>query len=202
MDFSTLKKDQLMDIYIPSLQSYYRVKLLDVEKDHLILTEVRKQGVKDYLENGVRNSLPLDVGKIYLIYIGIDENVYCGKTRLLTIRKERSDEDIIYVLEKPEELTFQERRHGSRVAFKEKVFYRFEDSESHEFTGTAQSVDLSRGGMCLNINEYIKPKTGLVVKLRIEDIELCVKARVRWIKDMPEKAYQIGIAFQELFLPV
>ncbi len=191
MDFSLLKKDHPVDIYVPSLQTYYQVKLTKVENDLLVIKKIKR----------IHERLPLNIGKIYLIYFGLDENVYCGKTKLIKIIEEPG-EDISYILEKPEQLTSHERRRGSRVSYKDKVYYRLDDSPERDFNKEAQGIDLSRGGMCLTVSEYYKPKTILVIKLRIEDIELCVRAQIKWIKEEGPDKYLMGISFQELFLPV
>lgn len=201
MDFSLLKKDQLIDIYVPSLQTYYRVKLARIEDNFLVIKESKRQINVDQEKNLINEKLPLNVGKLYLIYIGMDENVYCGKTKLLEI-KEDPEEDTSYIVEKPQELTFQERRRGSRVSFTEIVYYKLNDSPELEFDKEAQGIDLSRGGMCLTVSEYFKPKTLLVIKLQIEEVELCVRAKVKWVKEKNPDGFLIGIAFQELFLPI
>ncbi len=82
MNYSALQKDQMMDIYIPSLKAYYQVKLVKVEDNAIVIGAVKRHQSKD---DPVSEKLPLDVGKIYLIYFGIDENVYCGKTKLIAI---------------------------------------------------------------------------------------------------------------------
>ncbi|MFY9114113.1 MAG: PilZ domain-containing protein [Dethiobacteria bacterium] len=199
MNYSALQKDQMMDIYIPSLKAYYQVKLVKVEDNAIVIGAVKRHQSKD---DPVSEKLPLDVGKIYLIYFGIDENVYCGKTKLIAIVQGPKN-SLNYVLEKPEDLTSLERRNGSRVPYTEKVYYRLDDPHVHDFTYETQGIDLSKGGMCLVLPEYYKPKTMLVVKIKIEDIELCMRAKIRWIKkEMESDRYIAGVVFQELFLPL
>lgn len=199
MNYSALQKDQKMDIYVPSLKAYYQVKLVKVEDDAIFIDAIKRHQVKDKL---VSEKLPLDVGKIYLIYFGLDENVYCGKTKLMAI-VQGPDDSLNYVLEKPINLTSMERRNGSRVPYTEKVYYRLDDPHEHDFTHETQGIDLSKGGMCLVLPKYYKPKTMLVVKIKIEDIELCMKAKIRWIKkDMDNDHYIAGVVFQKLFLPL
>lgn len=194
MDHSTLKKEQLIEIYVPSLQQYYKVKVTQIEDNSIIIEEVNHE---DYQSDPDR--LPLDLGKLYLIYIGMDQNVYCGKTKLLDTEK-TEDGRFVYVLEKPEELTPQERRRSSRVPYTENVYYRLEDSPGEEFTKSAQAIDLSKGGMSLAVEEYCRPQSILIVKFHIEEIELCVRAKVKWIKkDQSRSKYTIGVNFLELF---
>ncbi len=193
MDHSTLKKEQLIEIYVPSLQQYYKVKVTQIEDNSIIIEEVNHE---DYQSDP--DKLPLDLGKLYLIYIGMDQNVYCGKTKLLDTEK-TEDGRFVYVLEKPEQLTPQERRRSSRVPYNENVYYRLENSPDKEFTKSAQAVDLSKGGMSLIVEEYCKPQSIILVKFYIEEIELFVRAKVKWIKkDQSKNRYTIGINFLEL----
>jgi|LSQX01.1.fsa_nt_gb hypothetical protein len=200
MDYSALQKNQLMDIYVPSLKSYYQVKLIKVEDNAIIIGALKRYPARG---DPVSEKLPLDVGKIYLIYFGIDENVYCGKTKLTAIVQDQ-DNGLNYILEKPKALTSLERRNCSRIPYTEKVYYRLDDKpHAYDFPYETRGIDLSRGGMCLVLPEYLEPKTNLVVKIKIEDIELCMRSKIRWVKKEKESnRYIAGIVFQDLFLPL
>ncbi len=194
MDFSSLKKNHQIDVYIPSTRSYHKVKLLEIKDNMAFLSDTVEE----------HTAADLVIGKFYLIYFGVGSNVYCGKTRLADISgtgQEPAEGTVVYIMEKPLELTLQERRRGTRVDYRKDVPYRLEQSATKEFDKVARATDLSKGGMRLKVTEAHELNTILILKLLVDSTEINAKARINWIKP-GENCYLIGVSFQNIFLPV
>ena len=194
-----LRQNQNVDIYVPSLQRYFQAKILKIEDSSMIIKKINQENFD--CDNNDYEKLPLEQGKLYLIYVGVEHNVYCGKTRLLDKEKDQEG-NYTYILEKPKQLTPQERRRSSRIPYGESIYYRLSDSAEKEFNKEARAIDLSKGGMSLGVSEHHKPQTMLQLKLNFEDIDIYAQAKVKWIKEEEQEEenchYTMGITFLEL----
>lgn len=174
-----------------------RIEDTKIEDPNIEDAKTKNTKIEDTPKKDVKTKL--NIGKIYLMYIGKDKHVYCGKTTLMDVICEE-DGAKSYCLEKPQQLTPQERRAGTRIKYAKEVFYKLDEATDYEFSKNAETVDLSRGGIGLIVSEYYKPGTILVIKLPIEDIDICARAKVNWIKPGDDDKYIVGMSFQNLFL--
>jgi Tfp pilus assembly protein PilZ len=92
----------------------------------------------------------------------------------------------------------RDKRRFPRLPFKEAV--KFQTGEFNSPDGSL-SRDLSHGGICLTINEFIPVKGEVILYIQREDEERVVelKGTVAWIKVIPDsERYQVGIEFHDL----
>ena len=92
----------------------------------------------------------------------------------------------------------REKRRSPRFPFKAPVKFQIGEYTSPD---GSLSKDLSRGGICLTVNEFIPVKKQVVIYLQGTNnsrlIEL--KGVVAWIKDLPEsERFLIGVQFCDI----
>jgi c-di-GMP-binding flagellar brake protein YcgR len=91
-----------------------------------------------------------------------------------------------------------DKRRFPRLPFKEAVKFQFGE---YNCPDGSLSRDLSRGGICLTVNEFIPVKAQVVVYLQQQGESRLVelKGTVAWVKIIPESdRYQIGVEFGDL----
>ncbi len=88
-----------------------------------------------------------------------------------------------------------EKRIHSRVDFKEPISFQFHDSEG---SGGCLGQDLSEGGVSINFNHFVRPKTTMALQFRLKgvsDFEK-IEGQVSWAQRVPcSDRYQLGIEF-------
>lgn len=92
----------------------------------------------------------------------------------------------------------RDKRRFPRLPFKEAV--KFQTGEFSSPDGSL-SKDLSRGGICLTVNEFIPVKGEVIVYLQEHKEAQIVELRgiVAWVKILPEsERYLIGVEFCDL----
>jgi c-di-GMP-binding flagellar brake protein YcgR len=92
----------------------------------------------------------------------------------------------------------RDKRRFPRLPFKEAV--KFQVGE-YTCPDGSLSRDLSRGGICLTVNEFIPVKGQVIVYLQRSGESRLVELKgiVAWVKIIPEsERYQIGVEFAEL----
>ena len=96
----------------------------------------------------------------------------------------------------------RDKRQFPRFPFKQAV--KFQTGEYHSPDGSL-SRDLSRGGVCLTVNEFVPVKSTVAIHLQLnqESKIVEIKGTVAWVRILPEsERYEIGIQFEPLRGPL
>ena len=92
----------------------------------------------------------------------------------------------------------RDKREHPRYPFKQAV--KFQIGE-YSCPDGSLSRDLSRGGICLTVSQFVPVKGSVILYLqRYQEAHvIMVKGTVRWIKMLPDsERYQVGIHFEGL----
>ena len=90
--------------------------------------------------------------------------------------------------------TMMNNRQYSRFPFRESVGYQIGEAP---LTGSL-SGDISEGGLCLNVHEFIPLNTIVRLQIHVSDPErvLAAQGRVIWVREVPQsERYDVGIQF-------
>ena len=96
----------------------------------------------------------------------------------------------------------RDKRQFPRFPFKQAV--KFQTGEYFS-PGGSLSRDLSRGGVCLAVNEFVPVKSVVTLHLQLnqESKMIRIKGAVMWVRVLPEsERYEIGIQFEPLTDPL
>jgi len=90
----------------------------------------------------------------------------------------------------------EEHRKQKRVKFSEAVNLQFTDPQRD--SGTL-SCDLSEGGLCINLNDFVPPNTELNVQVNLGPQKVIEHlGRIAWVNKLPHSdRYQAGVEFVE-----
>lgn len=187
---SLLKPGKKLEIYVPSIDSYYQLLISFSGKKTFTVKEIKDQ---QKIKGPIRLRLP--EGQTYPLFISDKRHVYSGITKIIERREEGGL--ISYVIERPQEYNVRERRQYIRVSYMNKLKYMADNQQEPIFSKTAQSVDISGGGMRLIVDDYYPPGTLLHVKLRFDSNEFTVSGKVTWSLQK-KKSYWLGLNFQDI----
>lgn len=64
----------------------------------------------------------------------------------------------------------------------------------------SQTIDISRGGVGLIVNEAVAVNTRMAVELNLaaDSEPVLAMGQVRWVQRLPDSGYRLGIAFDQL----
>ena len=92
----------------------------------------------------------------------------------------------------------REKRQFPRFPFKQAVKFRIGE---YSCPDGSLSRDLSRGGICLTVNEFVAVKSLVVIYLQLnkESRLIQIQGIVSWVQIIPDsERYQVGIHFAPL----
>ncbi len=95
----------------------------------------------------------------------------------------------------------EERRKYPRYKLSHKVVYnRVSKTSGTESDGSAQTEDVSRGGMKIRVNDLIGKEGILNLKIYIPSYKdpIDAEAKVVWQKETPDNSIMLGVAFTRI----
>ncbi len=83
-----------------------------------------------------------------------------------------------------------EGRAEKRAAI-ERICRLVKDNGSH----VARTVDISRAGLCINVNSPVELAADDVIHVKVKDFDLDTDARVVWVRRIDEATSKAGLSF-------
>lgn len=170
----------------------YKASIQDIKEEDMLITIPVSEGV--YLTLNSRE-------EIEQIYYDGNGNVFLYKTRVITRHKEGNIP--FYRVSKPYDIKKIQRRNYVRVNIVQVINYLKKDKSSQnknvsEEAKQALLLDLSGGGMKINVKEKLSVNDEIRADLIYEDEKVSIRGKIIRVDKTEDKKYICGIRFEDI----